>query len=369
MLNYVLMEEQLRGEYKSVFSHIYSDVITRNYQEDFLDDKMSDLFDLLVTAQSQNLPAERVTGSDPERFCREFFADYGLRERLRSVADRLKSVAWFLLVFELLSVSARIHALRDIFTVRTNIAPYGVGTAVGILLMLVSAFIRPAIWKSRRMSAGKWSGIICLVMVALIIAGTALFKDRELLVPAFPFILGSAAYLLVYYTVRSVCNYRRFGTLRNPHRALYRESQAAMQDSSLELITLRAWAKDYDRRLKKGKVTEESYLDHIRKLERVNSRGETVYTAFTVLFCAAAVWQVARESAVPDTLFFAALLIGLEYLIWRFFHKTTVRTMTICRKTIAACEKRGITAPAYIRERLSPAPELAAEEAPPAAGK
>ena len=217
MLNYVLMEEQLRGEYKSVFSHIYSDVITRNYQEDFLDDKMSDLFDLLVTAQSQNLPAERVTGSDPERFCREFFADYGLRERLRSVADRLKSVAWFLLVFELPSVSARIHALRDIFTVRTNIAPYGVGTAVGILLMLVSAFIRPAIWKSRRMSAGKWSGIICLVMVALIIAGTALFKDRELLVPAFPFILGSAAYLLVYYTVRSVCNYRRFGTLRNPH--------------------------------------------------------------------------------------------------------------------------------------------------------
>ncbi len=369
MLNYVLMEEQLRGEYKSVFSHIYSDVITRNYQEDFLDDKMSDLFDLLVTAQSQNLPAERVTGSDTERFCREFFADYGLRERLRAVADRLKSVAWIVLVIELIEVSGKIQSLRDFFTVRVNVASYGLGIGVAALLSLILAFTRPVIWKSGKMSAGKLSAGYIILTVVLIGAGVRLFSEKEFLLPAAPLVLGSAAYPLVYYTVRSVSNYRRFGTLRNPHRALYRESQTAMQDSSLELITLRAWAKDYDRRLKKGKVTEESYLDRIRTLERTNSRGETVITAFTVLFCAAAVWQVARESAVSDTLFFAALLIGLEYLIWRFFHKTTVRTMTICRKTIAACEERGITAPAYIAQRLSPAPELAAEDAPASAGK
>lgn len=358
MINYSKMEQQLNGEYKETFSRIYSDIMTRNYQTDFLDDKMSELFDLLMTAQTQQTPVTRFVGNDTQKFCREFFSDYGLKERMRAVADRLKTIAWLLAVFEMLGSFADTGSFREFFSQKTNIAPYGIGLGTAFVISLLFAFFRPVIWKSKKASTGKVSGIYCLMMFIIFAIGFTLFKDKKLMFPVAPIILGSAAYLIIYYTVRSVCNYRRFGSVRDPQRALYRESEKALNDAGMDNMILKIWAKRYEKLLKKGKVTEETYLERLKKDEKTNDRGEIIYTVIVLILIAAAIVQVALTSPLFDTLGFAAIVLTISGLIWRFFHKCYLRGKAARSSMIAEMEEQGKTAPRYIAEKLLLAAEL-----------
>ena len=377
-MNYSIMETQFHGEYRAVFSKALSYLFTQSFHAEFADEKMADLYDLLLTAQSQNTPVERVTGKDTEQFCREFFSDYTWKDRLISVAERLKTVAWIMLVLEILMISGQEHPIRDFFSIETNLAGYGMGIIGGVVMLLVLAFLRPKVLHAKKMTSGKWALIICGIFIVLIAVLVILFGDTELMLPAAPAVFGCIGYLLVYYITAAVLRYRKYGTVRNVRGQLYKDAYYKnLPDKDLERqnyeLILKAWKKRYARKIRKGSLTEEQCLQAARDYERFERIGSGITNVLFVLIPLAFVIQVFRESAWWDALIFTALLGALEFAIWRFFRKINVRQAACRMEMLNECEQRGMTLPAYIEEKLNapdPAESPATEEskAPEAEG-
>ena len=360
-MNYSIMETQFHGEYRAVFTKALSYLFTLSLQEDYADEKMADLYDLLLTAQTQNTPVERVVGKDTERFVREFFSDYSLMDRLRSVAERIKTLAWIMLIIEMLTICGDEHPVQNFFSIRVNVAAYGVGLLLGMVLLVIHAFLRPTVLRAKKMDSSKWSLVLGGIFIVLMVVSIVLLHDLTFELPAAPIVFGCAAYLIVYYSTCAVLNYRRYGTVQNVRKKLYKDSYySSLQDKDIDRqckeAILKGWKKRYAKQIKKGKLTEEQCLDDAKKYERFEKIGARVTDVLFVIIPLLFVWQVARESEWLDTLFFAVLIAAVEFAVWRFFRKIEAGNTMRRNRFLTDCEQRGMTLPAYVEEKLN-APE------------
>lgn len=351
-----VLETQLHGEYREVFesAHVYATL--KNIENAFSHDKMLELYDLLLTAQNDKKPVSKLIGSDVNRFCKDYFSDYTLAERLRFMPVSLYRVSWFVLVLELIELFAAEVPMRDFFSFKADMSGYGAGALVAALAYLITdAVLIPVYNRNRKVKPGVWYGIVLAVMIALIAASVALSGKLTLMLPVWPFLLGSGLYLIVYIIVRAIWRYKNYGTVINTRKQLEKDSYYRnLEDRDLEKILLQTWQKQFLRRQKKGKSTEEGYLSELKKNEAVEEKllryvGPLIYVAL----CVCAVVQVASEgSGFWDTLAFAALISAVAFFIYRWLYKIEAKNAALRKKHIARCEQQGKTMPEYIEETL-----------------
>lgn len=365
-MNYAAMESQLNDSYKELFAKATTYRLTQNYQNDFADERIADLFDLLLTAQDQGTPIERIVGKDTERFCKDLFSDYTLKDRFIGELHHINSIAWFVFVIELITLFGQAESAGDFFSIKTNVFGYLLGIGAGLITDIVTRLIyRPTILKAKKVSSGKWSFIILGTVFTLIAVAIVIFGDMELELPLYPMIIGSGAYIIVYTAVTAVLRYKKYGTVRNVKKKLYDDSYyKSLADLGMERALMEAWLKRYEQLSKKGKTTEEGYINAVKKEEKDSIIGDRILLVFCFAIAVGSILSVAKDSAVIDTLIFSAIIIALESAIYLVFYKASRKGSALRVKHIAECKRSGMTMPEYIRKKLEPASAEAAEVTP-----
>lgn len=359
-MNYAYMEMQLTGRYKEVFSRAQMYWSMRNIDADFAEERMSDLYDLLVTAQAENRPVERLTGADDDEFCRGFFGDYTLRERFMSLPKRFYSIAMFILIFELLELFGKSDKV-SFFSADTNAMPWIIGIGVGVLLDIVGIFVLfPLSQRFRKVKNESWSFIFLAVFLGLII-GSVTLSDKlglELIVPSAPVIVAAAGYSAVYLVIRSLWRYTVYGTVFDEQKRMRKKAYSMkkmLSDGDLgrdvEMKVIKTWQQRCEKYISKGKYTEETCIEKFRKDERFNDILEPVTNGIMVLIWLCSVLVTAKDSGIADVLIFAAI-IGVILFLWTRFINNVQRSGAVMRKRlISECEKSGKTMPEFLSEK------------------
>lgn len=355
-MDYTIMETQLTGRYREVFAKAVLYATMKNVPLDVADEKISELYDLLLTAQSESKPVEKLIGRDTNLFCRDFFGDCTIGDRLKTVPASLYRIAWFMLVIELISLFAAEDPIGEFFTLKADYSGYGVGFVVAALMYIVTeAVLAPIFVRSKKSKGtGGWYWLIIGMFVLFVAGGAALFGDVSLMLPVWPVILGSAGYILLYVIVRAVWRYKNFGSVFNSRKQLEQDSYYRnLENRDLEKILLEGWQKRYERLVKKSKVTAETYLEKLQKEERLNKKMMRVVLPLCIAaICVFCIFDVALESTWHDTLFFALFIGAVEFFICRWMIRNEKKNSALRTKHLDECERQNKTLPDYIEETL-----------------
>lgn len=352
-MNLETMKSQFTGEYRDAFDGAYKYILTQSFPASYSDEKMAELYDLLLTAQEEGKPAEKIVGGDIAAFCKEYFSDFEPENRLVGVLGSLFGVACVMLFFSLVDWLFG-EEVPPFTQFRLNASPIFCGIVTGMVLNLLFRAVQPVVMKTKKISAGGWAVIYCVVLVVMIGAATALLHGRELSLPGAPFLIGAAVYIVLYLIISTAIRYRKTGSILkkkadNPYKDSYYKN---LEDKDLRRIVEKQWLKRYRKLAKRGKVTEESFRDEITRLEKINRIGNRFTDILFPVVVIAGVWEVSRESGVIDTLVFALVLGGIEYLIWLLFHKANLANEATRQHILADCDASGMTLPAFLEKEL-----------------
>ncbi len=354
-MDYNVMETQLNGEYREVFAKAQLYSTLKHIPDDVTGEKMSELYDLLLTAQTDKKPVNKLIGKDENKFLKNFFSDYTIRERLKSIPSVLYRWAWVILVIETIEAIAADNTIKNFFHIRSDVSGYGIGLVTAVLLYLIcNTVLAPVLLKKKKVSYGGWYFMLLAMIFVFIGIGVEVFGDVSVMLLTHPFILCSAIYIVVYLIVRSIWRYRNYGSVRNTRKQIEQDSYYRnLYDKDMEKIYLEGWRSRYNRLSKKGKVTAEGFIDKLKKEEKTTMTTMTILVPvlFAVVIAFAA-FDVARDSTWYDTLFFVAVIGTIEYFIARWIIRSEKKQSAMRTGVIRRCEESGMTMPEYIDAKL-----------------
>lgn len=359
-MDYTVMETQLKDEYREVFSKAQVYATLKHIADDVMDEKMTELYDLLLTAQTDGKPVNKLIGRDENKFLKNFFGDYTFIERLKRLPANLYNVAWVVFVLECIEAIAADDTIKNFFNIKSDVSGYGVGALTAILLYLISDCILAPILLKKKKDGSNYRGqyfplIVIALFVVFIGIGTHFSDDISFILPTAPFIIGSGLYIVIYLIVRSVWRLKNYGSLRNTRRQIEQDSYYRnLQNRDMEKAILQGWQARYERLSKKGKVTAEGYLDKLKKEEKLQKNFTNI--GIPLLFVAVSAFfviDVALDSTWYDTLIFIALIGTIEYFIARWTVRSEKKQAAIRTRLLDDCEKQSISLPEYIKQRLA----------------
>lgn len=215
---YMAMADKLKGKHKKAFDYVEAYSGARMCIGRYQNEKMMDLLDLLLTAQEEGQPAEKIVGTDLERFSREYFSDRTIYDLIEPFFSKIKFLAWFTLIFDgAIFLSAMKESGFNLFTEKTDISVYLGGILAGYSGILLTDLISMVLIKLKCFSRRIYFTIgIVLSLAAIWFFVFNKDSDFRIQVPIFPVILGAALYLVVFYALRLFLRYRKTGTFRKP---------------------------------------------------------------------------------------------------------------------------------------------------------
>lgn len=353
-IDYIYMKDDLKDEYLQAFEKVemYSTVIGVDSKTD--GEMMMNLLDMLLTAQSEGKPVEKIVGNDIEEFCKSYFQDYGSKERTVEFVNYIKRIMWVNLVFSLIDLF--IYSGEEgfsIWTTTTDIAGFVGGfSVVAIVYILLNAFVKPRMFKWKKVGSGIFSVVVCILLIGLLIVGIVLTDGNELGIPLLPSIIVSALYLIVYYIFSVRKNLKEFGTIRKPKdkdKMKFSDYVNKLVEESLPQELAKRYEKENKKLARKGKpaMTPEEYMDKLRKENEKSLRNLKWGNRFVVVFVIALITgmivaEAVKGSEIVDLVIYAAVLIAFEIPLLKFFISMDGGYSTRI-KVFEECDRQGIT--------------------------
>lgn len=357
-MNYSAMMTDLEPKWREVFEKAQTYASLKNIDTDFADERLGELFDLLITAQSEGKTVRRITGGDTERFCRDFFSDYTPAERLKTIPKTLFRLAAIMLVIELIGALGSCDKFSDIWETKSSVGGYIIGIGVAIVFEIINIFvISPRMLKSK--STNKWTsaslGIFVLLFAGSITVSSKLGLLSKLTVPCGWLIICSGAYAAVYLIIRSVWRHKQYGTVFDTRRRMEKDIYyRSLNDASAEAGILKGWSIRYRRLSKKGKVTEDTFLDKVKADTALTHKLNLLYYPIYAVIWGIAVIKVASEgSGLYDTMLFAVICGFAIWVVHRFFIRWYFVAEANMKRLITECEKSGDTLPVFIEKKMN----------------
>lgn len=359
MLDTINMAKKLQGDYKLVFekADMYSTVTGIDSNTE--DDKMMNLYDLLMEAQHEGKPVEKIVGTDIETFCQEYFKE-----------ENAEKEKWYIKLPKTLYLFARNIAIlsfifllipeegETIFTMKMDAIPFLVGFAIGLIQIFAHATIlKPAIFKNKKMKPMTFYFIILILLIGCIFAGLILFHDFNFEIPAL-FILGlTLGYTVIYLIIRSIYRYHKYGTLydgtkeeiekRKAEKRAKKEFNAALDDEWYLNLHAKTMAKRYQRLNKKNlrkyhrELTFSEFAIIIKKEVHqtpfVNLVSIFIFSALILSLC---IMEIINSSLM-DGLIFGAIIAALEIPICIWLIKSNNKNARYQLEVIKKCEEEG----------------------------
>lgn len=355
-MNAVEMAEQLKGKYREVFEKADLYGSFKGVEEEILEDKLMNLYDLLMEAQHEGKPVEKIIGPDMEKFCKEYFEDSEEQNWWKTFPKRLFRVMVCLMIIEGIDVIAALEDVKNLLDIKTDMTPFLFGFAVAYILDgIIGAIVKPMIFK-KNIKPIVYYLISLVVWFGVIIAGVVLLGEYEINIPAFPIFVVSAIYVVIYLIVTFTWRYKtmgRFTKLDKEDKRVKKEFDREMSDKYLEDASASGMAWRFKRLNKKkmrkenAELTQEEFAAKVREEDR---RAGSLDKWITVFFAAIVIVPAVLEminNTIVDGLILGAMLAVLEFVIWRFTVKTEKENSRQRLQILDECEKRGITIVEY----------------------
>ena len=360
--SYILLEDKLNKEYKEVFERIDIYGNTHFIDSDVQGGKMMELLDSMLEAQNDGQSVSVIVGNDIDKFCKEFYSDYTVENRIREVPERLFKLATFLLIIELIDFIIGLTDGEGILR-NTDLSPYFIGLAGGIIVdTIVFLLIRPLIDRFKKIKPFFWN--LCMALMVIIMVMFLIFIPTDdkftMNIKSIVPIAVTAAYILIYLIFRITINYRKYGTFKIRTKKKEKEEisfrDAIYEGMNLENELPRGWLKDYkkkyDKAVKKGKtpVNEAAYLENISKkydIKRVTKQNTCIFVGMTIILISG-MWIAGQFESVSDGLIYSGLMCVIEGGLLRFFNKSAKETDRIYKNMIIEMQEKNITLEEYV---------------------
>lgn len=345
------LKKRLRGDYLAVYDKVELYTVTHHMNGETSDDMLMNLMDLLLTAQKESRPVEKVVGRNVERFCHDYFEvdnrEAYIRERLRSTCGFL----WFVFIIEGLNIIIQLtEGNFDLWGLQMNVSGFVVGLFAGMIFRVISDIaIRPWIFHFQWMTMKKYRVFSSVVIFGLCMLGIFIFDMQNLQIPAFPVLLISGMYIFFYYAIRLIIRYQKTGSLRKQleHQ---QEAEKENPDKKLLRMTAKGIIVRYERknrrriRRKKELLTPEEYTEKLRKDQNKEGIWNLITILSVLIIYGAGVYLVSLDSTWLDTLIFAGVLGVLEFAILYATLSATKRWGTNYMAILLdACKEENIT--------------------------
>ena len=355
MANYLYLMDQLEGEYKEAFDKVYIYTGIRSMEGETEQEMMMNLLDMILTAQHEGKPVEKIIGNDIEKFCKSYFEGYDYKIRLKEQLPKyLNRLMWFVFVFEILDVCFSMGD-KDFNLLRatTNISGYLLGLMCGAVVLLINNIVaKPFMFKWKKNSVIIYEIVLFVVMVVTVLGFCFLGENMEFNIPLLPILVISGAYILIYKIVQVRLRYKKYSTIWKRKEPFY-ESWLGSVKNNVKVQLPGELVKRYNninkRRACRGKelMTPDEYTEKIRKENKQSDIFGIILVTFISLMVLGMVIDSMIHESIIDGIILGALLCIVEIPISSFFLKTTKYR----KKLIAECEKQGITLIEYAEKQ------------------
>lgn len=360
--SYILLEDKLNKEYKEVFERIDIYGSTHFINSDVQSGKMMELLDSMLEAQNDGQSVSVIVGNDIDKFCKEFYSDYTVENRIREVPKRLFKLAAFLLIVELIDFIIGLINGEGILR-NTDLSPYFIGIAGGIIVdTIVFLLIRPLADRFKKIKPFFWN--LCMALMVIIMVVFIIFVQTDdkfaMNIKSIVPIAITAAYILIYLMCRITINYRKYGTFKIRTKKKEKEEisfRDALNDGlnlekELPKEWLKGYKKKYDKAVKKGKtpVNEAQYLENISKkydVKRVTKQNIIIFGGMTAILILG-MWIAGQFESVSDGLIYSGILSVIEGGLLGFFNKSAKETDRIYKNMIMEIQEKNITLEEYV---------------------
>lgn len=356
------MVERLEGDYRQVFERAELYCCTMGIAEDIEADKLMNLFDVLLTAQTNGKPVEKIIGKDIKKFCECYFEDYNIRERICHMPPKIYRGAWVVFIFSLLELFFECdweQGLSWTFCYQTDILPYVVGISTGWLFSAaIRICIKPLIFRFPRIAPMKFY-ISYLVMFAVLVFVAVQWEEHmqaSVLIPILPVIVICGIYIALYWGVRAYRRYQNHGSIRKE-----RDKEEGWEHSSKFMLEIgdtlvKRFHRINRRRVRRGKEawTPEEYMEQISRKDGRDAVVWRVMAVFYVLIMAVPIAMSLLNEGLEDALILGAVLVAIEVPIYMLCRKASGFGVRCRKKIMEECSSRGedlLEYMAYLREQ------------------
>ena len=354
-MDYSIMEQQLNGEYRDAFTAVITYGTLKNYSDEIMTERIAELFDTLLTAQTNGKPVGKIIGHNTERFCREFFEDCSNWDMTVKFLQSLfyMSCITFVLVL-LLYLTDRGSADGA----RYNLTPCIIGAAIYFIFSAVSnLIIVPLMFKSQKIKPAVWHRISLIVFFVIFITAPILGSQTRsrIYIPESAYLICSGAYIAVYFIIRSVIRYRKNGSiLKAPEDTIYIQNNREFNDKKYDAIVIKTWKKQYDVQYAKGKTDPGKFIEKLKK-NNSTSRKMNILTGIAVISVyGVSVFQFASDGNITATIIFSLICGVICYKIWKFFIGALSSAQMQNDRLISECESSGLPFPEFAEKILNP---------------
>lgn len=355
VISYVLLKDKLEGEYKQAFDKVEIYSIVRNIDSKTDEEMMMNLLDMMLTAQKEGKPVEKIVGKDIETFCKEYFQNYDWKNRLQEIPKKIYGMMWGIFVFCLIGLFVKMDEEGfHLLTATMDVAAYFVGLIVGFLMILLNCLVRPFLFRWKRLSSVMYSWLVIIAFLVLIAGGVFLLRDRELNVYLFPLALLSGAYVFFYILIRAIWRYQRYGSVRQPKEPFEQsmgEWMIERVEKQIPLELVKRYEKKNRRLTRQGKepVTPEDYTEKLRKESIATLKlNKGIIIAVVVLCVGVGAFEGIHSDAINGMILGSILLLcEIPVIMFLCFLNRGMKTrLDILKK----CDQQGITILEYAEE-------------------
>ena len=349
-MNYGLLKMKLQEPYREVFEQveIYADFIYIRDRDKA--ELLMDFMDLLLSAQQDKKPVEKITGPDVRRFCKLYFSCCSIKSRLLEFAARLYSMAWFVFIFEGLGVflNEKNEGL-GIFQMKTDLSGYVLGIALGIIIMtFVNITAGSLLFRWKKFSYNVYAVINMIFLIILFVLIFVIDVEKSIIISLFPVLLITGVYILIYIIIRAVWRYHAWGNIYKRDDP-FKKLKCEMRDAEYKWQTIELYVNRYEtmnaKRMKKGEapITRTEYMEKLYQEESNERKTDLYYTiGVGIIILIIILPTVVNSETIADTLLFLILIFVITAVSAYFGGKFQKRTRRICHSILRECREKGI---------------------------
>ena len=354
MLDTISMADQLTGNYKTVFEKADMYCLIEAGSTEEAEEKIMNLYDLLLQAQEENKPVEKIIGNNLEAFCKEYFAP---------IEEAKKK--WYVFLTEGLYRIFKIIFIWSIIWIfpfegphfgldtKQNISIYILGIILGLgVLFFSSYFFKPLIFKSKKIKPVFLSFLILILFAGGVILMTFVSDYIIFEVKTSFLIVLSLSYVLIYLFLRSLYRYHKFGTIRKDSKEVIKSKKELKKQmkffnkevshASMKKTIAKALAKRFETLQKKKQLTFSEFADKIRREQKQSKIVDLLLLLFFIAIILAPTIMEIIHSNLLEGLIFGTILTAVEVPIYLFFTKTTDKNYDYMVEILESCEKENI---------------------------
>lgn len=362
---------QLKGDYLAAFkqAELYSMVDSIDYDKQ--NEMLLELLDLLLEAQSNGKPVEKIIGSDIEKFCKSFFSGRSVIGKLKPFLDALYYYSWLVFCFQIIEVTSHFEADKGNPLMQpVDITGYLIGLSVLIMLStLPSIVLKPFLFRWHKLNVALLLAMSLIATIGLCSGLTIWIGDRSLLIPSYLSILIPGLYILSYIMIRAINNYRDHRSIRrqkDPGETTFWRTVGEKVQRELPTELLKRYEKINKKRSRRGKplMTPEEYTEKLYKDIKLSNYISVPLIGLLFLILLYNIINIFVHDGFTESLLFIVIVAICEIPAFAIFRSSFLGNK---QKTelLAECDKRGVTLPEYaasLNRDAEPSQEAAEED-------